>query len=85
MSAGRPGQKPDWGEWVDGPAPGYPKRPVPRNEDAAKALKKRTMTNLYNTCPHWLWGISPGGIGILLSFGVAIVVSSLTRPPAQTV
>jgi len=31
-----------------------PKRPVPRNEDAAKALKKRTLTNLYNTRPRWL-------------------------------
>ena len=34
--------------------PGYPKRPVPRDEDAAKALKKRTLTNLYNTRPQWL-------------------------------
>ncbi len=31
--------------------PGYPKRPVPRDEDAAKALKKRTLTNLYNVRP----------------------------------
>ena len=41
-------------EWVDEPAPGYPKRSVPRNEDVAKALKKRTLTNLYNTRPQWL-------------------------------
>ena len=34
--------------WVDEPVPGYPKRPLPRDEDAAKALKKRTLTNLYN-------------------------------------
>ena len=27
--------------------PGYPNRPVPRNEDAAKACKKRTLPNLY--------------------------------------
>ena len=27
---------------------GYPERPVPRDEDAAKALRKRTLTNLYN-------------------------------------
>ena len=40
--------------WVDEPVPGYPKRPVPRNEDAAKALRKRTLTNLYNTRPRWL-------------------------------
>ena len=45
---------PEWVEWVDEPAPGYPKRPVPRNEAAAKALKKRTLTNLYNARPQWL-------------------------------
>ena len=45
---------PEWVEWVDEPVPGYPKRPVPRDEDAAKALKKRTLTNLYNTRPQWL-------------------------------
>ena len=37
---------PEWVEWVDEPVPGYPKRPVPRDEDAAKALRKRTWTNL---------------------------------------
>ena len=36
---------------VDAPVPGYPKRPVPRDEDAAKALRKRTLTNLYTTTP----------------------------------
>ena len=45
---------PEWVEWVDEPVPGYPQRPVPRNEVAAKALKKRTLTNLYNTRPQWL-------------------------------
>ena len=45
---------PEWVEWMDEPVPGYPKRPVPRDEDAAKALKKRTLTNLYNTRPRWL-------------------------------
>ncbi len=45
---------PEWVEWVDEPVPGYPKRPVPRDEDAAKALKKRTLTNLYNIRPQWL-------------------------------
>ena len=38
---------PEWVEWVDEPVSGYPKRSVPRDEDAAKALKKRTLTNLY--------------------------------------
>ena len=45
---------PEWVEWVDEPVPGYPKRPVPRNVAAAKALKKRTLTNLYNARPKWL-------------------------------
>ena len=45
---------PEWVEWMDEPVPGYPKRPVPRDEDAAKVLKRRTLTNLYNTRPRWL-------------------------------
>ena len=45
---------PEWVEWVDAPAPGYPRRPVPRDEEVAKALKKRTLTNLYNARPQWL-------------------------------
>ena len=40
--------------WVDEPAASYPKRPIPRDEDAAKALKKRTLTILYNARPQWL-------------------------------
>ncbi len=45
---------PEWVEWVAEPAPGYPKRPVARDEAAAKELKARTLTNLYNTRPRWL-------------------------------
>ena len=45
---------PEWVEWVDEPVPGYPKRPVPRDETSARELKKRTLTNLYNTRPQWL-------------------------------
>ena len=45
---------PEWVEWVDEPVPGYPKRPIARDEDAAKALGKRTLTNLYNARPQWL-------------------------------
>ncbi len=45
---------PEWVEWVDEPVPGYPKRPVPRDEAAAKQLKARTLTNLYNDRPQWL-------------------------------
>ena len=39
---------------MDEPVPGYPKRPVPHDEEAEKALKKRTLTNLYNARPQWL-------------------------------
>ena len=45
---------PEWVEWADEPVPGYPKRPVPRDEAASKELKKRTLTNLYNARPRWL-------------------------------
>ncbi|MDE0178274.1 MAG: hypothetical protein OXP36_06720 [Gammaproteobacteria bacterium] len=45
---------PEWVEWVDEPLPGYPKRPVARDEAAAKELKARTLTNLYNARPQWL-------------------------------
>ena len=45
---------PEWVAWIDEPVPGYPKRPVPRDEAAARELKKRTLTNLYNTRPQWL-------------------------------
>lgn len=33
---------------------GYPDRILPRDEEAAKELKKRTLTNLYNARPQWL-------------------------------
>ena len=45
---------PEWVEWVDEPVSGYPRRPVARDEAAAKELKKRTLTNLYNARPQWL-------------------------------
>ena len=45
---------PEWAKWVEEPIPGYPPRPVPRNDEAARALKKRTLTNLYNAQPQWL-------------------------------
>jgi type II restriction/modification system DNA methylase subunit YeeA len=34
--------------------PGYPDRIVPRNDEAAAILRKRTLTNLYNKRPAWL-------------------------------
>ncbi len=45
---------PEWVEWIDEPVPGYPKRPVPRNDESAIAIKERTLTNLYNDRPQWL-------------------------------
>ena len=45
---------PELVEWIDEPVSGYPKRPVPRHASAAKKLKKRTLTNLYNEYPQWL-------------------------------
>ena len=45
---------PEWVEWIDEPVPGYPKRPVPHDDAAAKELKKRTLTRLYNARPQWL-------------------------------
>jgi type II restriction/modification system DNA methylase subunit YeeA len=34
--------------------PGYPDRILPRDEECAKELKKRTLTKLYNHRPAWL-------------------------------
>ena len=45
---------PQWVEWVDEPVPGFPKRPVARDEAAANELKARTLTALYNARPQWL-------------------------------
>ena len=45
---------PEWVEWVDEPVAGYPKRALARDEAAAKELKARTLTKLYNARPQWL-------------------------------
>lgn len=45
---------PEWVKWLDESVPGYPKHPVPRDKKAKTKLKKRTLTNLYNTRPQWL-------------------------------
>jgi type II restriction/modification system DNA methylase subunit YeeA len=34
--------------------PGYPDRILPKDDEAAKVLKTRTLTNLYNQRPTWL-------------------------------
>ena len=39
---------------MDEPVPGYTKRPVPRDDAAAKELKARTLTKLYYVRPQWL-------------------------------
>ena len=44
---------PEWVEWVE-VAPGIPKHPLPRDDDAANELKRRTLTRLYNARPQWL-------------------------------
>ena len=44
---------PEWVDWMDETVPGYPKRPVARDE-TAKELRSRTLTNLYNAPPKWL-------------------------------
>ena len=44
---------PEWVERVPEVVPGFPDRIVPKPEHAAE-LKKRTLTNLYNTRPAWL-------------------------------
>ena len=52
---------PEWFEWVNELVPGYPTCRVPRDEDGAKALKTRTLTNLYNACPQLarVWARGP--------------------------
>ena len=45
---------PEWVEWTEEPVPEYPQRPVPRDDAALAQLKRRTLTNLYNTRPQWL-------------------------------
>ncbi|WP_338240341.1 class I SAM-dependent DNA methyltransferase [Aurantiacibacter hainanensis] len=45
---------PDLIERVPEVVPGYPDRIIPKDETAAKELKKRTLTNLYNKRPAWL-------------------------------
>ena len=45
---------PEWVEWTYEPVFEYSKRPVPRDDVASVKLKKRTLTNLYNSRPQWL-------------------------------
>lgn len=45
---------PDLVERVPEVVPSYPDRLMPKDEAAAKELKKRTLTNLYNARPAWL-------------------------------
>lgn len=45
---------PDLVEIVPEVVPGYPDRIIPKSDEAAAILKKRTLTNLYNARPAWL-------------------------------
>jgi hypothetical protein len=45
---------PDLVQRVPEVVPGYPDRILPKDDAAAAALKKRTLTNLYNARPAWL-------------------------------
>jgi type II restriction/modification system DNA methylase subunit YeeA len=45
---------PDLIDIVPEVVPGYPDRILPKTEEAAAILKKRTLTNLYNQRPQWL-------------------------------
>jgi type II restriction/modification system DNA methylase subunit YeeA len=45
---------PDLVDMVPEVVPGYPDRILPKNDNAAAELKKRTLTNLYNQRPQWL-------------------------------
>jgi type II restriction/modification system DNA methylase subunit YeeA len=45
---------PDLVDIVPEVVPGYPDRILPKTEEAAALLKKRTLTNLYNERPQWL-------------------------------
>ena len=45
---------PELVERVEEPVAGYPWRLAPRGESAAKELRKRTLTSLYNARPQWL-------------------------------
>jgi type II restriction/modification system DNA methylase subunit YeeA len=45
---------PDLIDIVPEVVPGYPDRILPKTEEAATILKKRTLTNLYNERPQWL-------------------------------
>ncbi len=45
---------PDLVDRVPEVVPGYPDRILAKNDTAAKELKKRTLTNLYNARPAWL-------------------------------
>ena len=46
---------PEWIEWGNQLLPRYPRRPVPRNTQAAEAVKRRTLTRLYDIHPRPGW------------------------------
>ena len=46
---------PEWVDWINEPNPNYPKRPIPNAVAPLSQLKRRTLTNLYNEHPQWLF------------------------------
>lgn len=59
--------------------PSLPERVLPRDEEAAKVLAKRTLTNLYNERPHWLvLAHAALDAAVLAAYGWA---SSPSEPP----
>ena len=68
---------PEWVEWVEEPVPGYPRRPVPRDGAAAKELKRRTLTALYNARPRWLADAHTAlDIAVAAAYGWQIEISN---------
>ena len=45
---------PEWVAWTDGPGPNYSERSIPQDQTASAQLRRRILTNLYNTRPQWL-------------------------------
>ena len=55
---------------------------MPRDETTAKELKKRTLTNLYNTRPQWLADAHAGlDAAVAAAYGLPAGISQRRRPP----
>ena len=64
---------------------GLPEAAVPRDEYAAKALKKRTPTNLYNARPQWLADAHDAvDAAVAAAYGSLTLSSPYGKPAADT-